>query len=77
MPALTEAGYTVVAPDLRGFGDSDKPLEGYDALTVGGDIRQLVSNSVMKPSALSDTMSAPRSPMPGQSHTPRRCVGWR
>lgn len=25
MPPLAEAGHTVIAPDLRGFGDSDKP----------------------------------------------------
>ena len=31
MPALAEAGYTVIAPGLRRFGDSDKPLSGYDA----------------------------------------------
>jgi pimeloyl-ACP methyl ester carboxylesterase len=27
IPALAEAGYRVVAPDLRGFGRSDRPLE--------------------------------------------------
>ncbi len=34
--------YTVIAPDLRGFGDSDKPASGYDKRTVAEDIRQLV-----------------------------------
>jgi pimeloyl-ACP methyl ester carboxylesterase len=29
MPVLTEH-YTVIAPDLRGTGDSGKPLIGYD-----------------------------------------------
>lgn len=42
MPLLVQAGYTVVAPDLRGFGDSDKPLDGYDALNVAEDLHQLV-----------------------------------
>jgi pimeloyl-ACP methyl ester carboxylesterase len=42
MPTLAEFGYTVVAPDLRGFGDSDKPFDGYDALNVATDIHQLV-----------------------------------
>jgi pimeloyl-ACP methyl ester carboxylesterase len=42
MPALAESGYAVVAPDLRGFGDSDKPFDGYDALNVATDIHQLV-----------------------------------
>ena len=27
IPALVEAGYRVIAPDLRGFGDSDRPAE--------------------------------------------------
>lgn len=35
--------YTVVVPDLRGYGDSDKPETGYDGLTLVEDIRQLVN----------------------------------
>ena len=34
--------FTVVAPDLRGFGESDKPATGYDMRTVATDIRELV-----------------------------------
>ncbi len=34
--------YTVVAPDLRGFGDSGKPLDGYDPVNVAEDVHQLV-----------------------------------
>ncbi|WP_276259006.1 alpha/beta fold hydrolase [Haloglomus litoreum] len=41
IPALAEE-YTVIAPDLRGMGDSDKPLTGYDKRTVADDIRALV-----------------------------------
>ncbi len=41
MPALAER-YTVIAPDLRGLGDSAKPLSGYDARTVAADIHGLV-----------------------------------
>ncbi|MFJ2261523.1 alpha/beta fold hydrolase [Streptomyces sp. NPDC087844] len=41
MPALAEK-YTVVAPDIRGTGDSDKPLTGYDAGTLADDTYQLV-----------------------------------
>jgi pimeloyl-ACP methyl ester carboxylesterase len=40
MPALAKF-YTVVAPDLRGFGDSSKPLTGYDGKTTAEDIYQL------------------------------------
>ena len=43
MPALAEY-YTVVAPDLRGFGDSDRPSGGYDKQTVAEDIYQLVAH---------------------------------
>ena len=34
--------YTVLAPDLRGFGDSDRPETGYDKRTVAEDVHQLV-----------------------------------
>jgi pimeloyl-ACP methyl ester carboxylesterase len=40
--ALAEAGYHVVAPDLRGFGASDKPPRGYDAPTLSADLAGLV-----------------------------------
>ncbi|EHD19978.1 MULTISPECIES: alpha/beta fold hydrolase [Brenneria] len=36
--------FTVIAPDMRGFGDSDKPTGGYDKRTVAQDIRQLVQH---------------------------------
>ena len=42
MPALAEAGFTVIAPDLRGLGDSERPSHGYDKKTVADDIRHIV-----------------------------------
>src|ERR687892_611586 len=42
MPALAK-NYTVIAPDLRGFGDSSKPVTGYDGNTTAEDIYQLTS----------------------------------
>jgi pimeloyl-ACP methyl ester carboxylesterase len=36
--------FTVVAPDLRGFGYSAKPASGYDAATVAGDLSALVTH---------------------------------
>jgi hypothetical protein len=42
MPALAK-NYTVIAPDLRGLGDSSKPASGYDGKTVAEDIHQLVT----------------------------------
>ncbi|MFB6172194.1 MAG: alpha/beta fold hydrolase [Haloarculaceae archaeon] len=41
IPQLAEE-YTVVAPDLRGMGDSEKPQTGYDKRTVADDVRALV-----------------------------------
>jgi len=41
-PRLIEAGYTVVVPDLRGFGGSSRPHGGYDRLTMAEDVRRLV-----------------------------------
>src|SRR6478672_7934290 len=42
MPALAK-NYSVIAPDLRGLGDSSKPTTGYDGKTVAEDIHQLVT----------------------------------
>jgi pimeloyl-ACP methyl ester carboxylesterase len=42
MPALAR-NHTVIAPDLRGLGDSSKPLTGYDGKTLAEDIHQLVT----------------------------------
>jgi haloacetate dehalogenase len=36
------AEYLVVCPDLRGYGDSDKPREGYDKRTMAQDIHLLM-----------------------------------
>ena len=34
--------FTVIAPDLRGAGESERPATGYDKKTLAGDIRELV-----------------------------------
>ena len=44
MPALRKAGYTVVAVDLRGYGDSSKPAAGYDQETIAEDLDQLIKH---------------------------------
>ena len=41
MPLLAQQ-YRVIAPDLRGLGDSSRPLTGYDKRTMGRDIWRLV-----------------------------------
>ncbi|WP_220040260.1 alpha/beta fold hydrolase [Nonomuraea aridisoli] len=40
IPALAER-FTVVAPDLRGYGRTDKPAAGYDKRTMAADVRAL------------------------------------
>jgi pimeloyl-ACP methyl ester carboxylesterase len=42
LTALAAAGFHVVAPDLRGYGASDKPPRGYDLPTLSADIAALV-----------------------------------
>ena len=40
-PRLTDR-WTVVCPDLRGYGDSDKPRDGYDKKTMARDMHELM-----------------------------------
>ena len=42
LPALAAAGFRAVAPDLRGYGASDKPPRGYDLPTLAADVAALV-----------------------------------
>ncbi len=45
IPALAAAGFRVVAPDQRGYGQTDKPepIEAYNILNLAGDIVGLVN----------------------------------
>jgi pimeloyl-ACP methyl ester carboxylesterase len=40
--ALGDAGLHAVAPDLRGYGGSDKPPRGYDAYTLSSDVAGMI-----------------------------------
>lgn len=42
IPFLADLGYRVVAPDLRGYNDTDKPRRGYDIATLLRDIEGLI-----------------------------------
>lgn len=44
MPLLAESGFSVLVPDMRGYGDSDKPegTTGYDARALAEEFRRLV-----------------------------------
>jgi haloacetate dehalogenase len=51
MPALGER-FTVVAPDLRGYGDSDRPAGGYDKRSMATDIADVIRALGLAPVAL-------------------------
>jgi len=38
--------FTVIAPDMRGLGDSSRPLTGYDKRTMGNDIWRLMTEKL-------------------------------
>jgi pimeloyl-ACP methyl ester carboxylesterase len=42
--AKLAANHTVIAPDLRGFGDSDAPADGYTKAAMARDIHALVTS---------------------------------
>jgi pimeloyl-ACP methyl ester carboxylesterase len=44
LPALAEAGFRALAPDLRGFGESSRPeeVEAYDLMTLCDDLAGLL-----------------------------------
>jgi pimeloyl-ACP methyl ester carboxylesterase len=46
VPALTGAGFRVVAPDLRGFADSDKPVgvDNYVIFNAVADVRSIMQS---------------------------------
>ena len=43
IPGLA-ARFRVIAPDLRGCGDTDRPNDGYDKKTVAADVRRLIEH---------------------------------
>jgi non-heme chloroperoxidase len=52
LPALLDAGYRVITYDRRGFGDSSKPVFGYDYDTFAADLHALMSKLDLREAAL-------------------------
>ncbi len=46
VPVLLDAGYRVIAPDLRGFGESSKPVgvDEYGILSIAGDVAGILDS---------------------------------
>ena len=46
IPLFDEFGkdYTIIAPDMRGLGESSRPAAGYDKKTIAGDVHELVKS---------------------------------
>ena len=45
IPVLAEK-YTVITPDMRGLGDSSRPISGYDKKTISDDIWRVVNSEL-------------------------------
>ncbi|MFE7142530.1 alpha/beta fold hydrolase [Streptomyces sp. NPDC057644] len=76
LPALART-HTVVAPDLRGTGAGDRPVDGYAKTNQADDIRGVLKALDLRgPVAVAATTSAPWSPWPGPPPTPRTCPTW-
>jgi non-heme chloroperoxidase len=52
VPALLDAGYRVITYDRRGFGDSSKPVTGYNYDTLASDLHKLVTKLDLRDAAL-------------------------
>ena len=44
IPLLADAGFAVIAPDLRGLGDSSKAEGGYEKTNFAEDVRQITQS---------------------------------
>lgn len=46
IPKFVDAGYRVIAPDYRGAGHSSKPRDGYNKVTIAGDLHMLITEQL-------------------------------
>jgi pimeloyl-ACP methyl ester carboxylesterase len=52
VPVLIGAGYRVITYDRRGFGDSSKPISGYDYDTFAADLQKLLEKLKLRDTIL-------------------------
>lgn len=52
VPVLLETGYRVITYDRRGFGNSSKPVSGYDYDTLAEDLSKLMNKLDLRDAAL-------------------------
>lgn len=71
------ARYRIIAPDLPGQGDSDRPISGCDTMNMRRSPAGLSRNWVSTDTSLSPTISAPGSRIPTQRFTEAAFEGWR
>ena len=76
IPILAAAGYRVAAPDVRGYGGSDKPeaIEAYAIKEMCADIAGLIAALGESRRSSLATTGARRSSGTPRSSTPRKCA---
>ena len=75
IPVLVDAGYRVIAPDLPGFGQSDRPAEvdAYKSRAIVGYLKGILAAlGVERVRVSSGTTGARQSPGSSQHYFPRR-----
>jgi hypothetical protein len=68
--------FTVVAPDLRGFGYSSKPASGYDATTIAADLTALSAHLGLKDVTVVGHIGVQFSVTSTPPHTPTKSRLW-
>jgi pimeloyl-ACP methyl ester carboxylesterase len=76
VPALTAAGFRVIAYDRRGFGRSDKPRGGYDYDTLADDLAGVLTELNLRDVSSASPWAAARWPGPSPGTARNGCTAW-